>query len=504
MKICLRLNVQVSLAIGSSPGLGANFCFIFNPCYKPAMHPMLSNDKKRIADILKAVYRYAMDFYRDLDKKPPAVVPKSAEFCSIAEEGIGAEAAIESFLERYAPFLSASAGPRYLGFVVGGSTPAAVAGDWLVSVFDQNATLVGDTAAPIVELETLQMARELLGLPNSFSGSFVSGATMSNFTGLAIARQWAGQRCGIDVAQKGAAALPKMILLSATPHSSTRKSLSMLGMGRDNLELLPCLPGREAMDVSALEQRLSADCDGPVIVIASAGTVNTVDFDDLEAIAALKSRFGFWLHVDAAFGAFAACSERYSHLVRGLECADSITIDFHKWLNVPYDSAIQLTAHRDLQMQVFQNSAAYLGSRETEIANFINITPENSRRFRALPAWMSLKAYGREGYREIVERDCELARILAEGLLELEGFIVLAPVNLNVVCFTFEAARRTAAEEQIQMFLSALTQDGVVFLSPTIYAGTPAVRAAFCNWQTSVSDVERALESIARVFRRLF
>lgn len=225
----------------------------------------------------------------------------------------------------------------------------------------------------------------------------MTGASVSNTVGLAIAREWLGERLGVSVSREGAAALGPVDVLSGSPHSSVTKALSVLGIGRDRLHTVPVLPGnREAVDVERLAAALDALDGRPAVVVANAGTVNTVDFDDLRAIAALKERYDFWLHVDAAFGGFAALSPSYAHLVDGLDAADSVCVDLHKWLNVPYDAAVQFTRRRDLQVRVFHNESPYLGL-PTDDPDFLHLTPENSRRLRALPAWFSLTAYGREG-----------------------------------------------------------------------------------------------------------
>jgi glutamate/tyrosine decarboxylase-like PLP-dependent enzyme len=294
-----------------------------------------------------------------------------------------------------------------------------------------------------------------------------------------------GERKGVSVADAGVGALGDVTVLSGAPHSSVFKALAILGIGRDRLRLVPTLPGREAVDVTALADALAAT-DGPAIVVANAGTVNTVDFDDLVAIAALKDRFDFWLHTDGAFGAFAALSPRHEHLVAGLAQADSVCVDLHKWLNVPYDAAVQFTRRRDLQVAVFRNAAAYLGLPADE-PDFVHLTPESSRRLRALPAWFALTAYGRAGHRDIVERNVDAARRLGELLAAHPRIRLLAPVRLNVVCFTVADPQRVC---------DAVAAGGDAFVTPTVLDGVPGIRAAFSNWRTTDADVTRVAAAI--------
>lgn len=452
------------------------------------MHPRLAADLAAFPRILDKARDKAVGFLASLDRRPAAAQAASYPSGQLLEEGDGAEAALEELWQRFEPQFSGSAGPRYLGFVTGGGTPAAVAADALVSVIDQNAQRNGDTVAAFVEREALDWLRELFGLSSAHTGSFVTGATMANLVGLAIGRQWLGHRHGVDVARRGLLGMPAIKVISSTMHSSTGKAMAMLGMGREAHVSVAAQAGREAVELGALEAALAAHAGQPVIVVANAGTVNTVDFDDLRSIAALRERYPFWLHVDAAFGAFAGCSPRFAHLVDGLDVADSITVDAHKWLNVPYDAAMQYTRHLQLQMEVFQNASAYLPPPETSAENFLHLTPENSRRFRALPVWAALRAYGRAGHRAIVESCCDCATSLGRRLEEDGRFELLAPVRMNVVCFGLRDPGAGGGLDRSEL-LRRLHRDGRVFMTPTALDGRPGIRAAFSNWRTTEEDV---------------
>lgn len=467
------------------------------------MHPLLRHDLQHLPEILKQACDTALTHLEALPTLP-ACAPVAHQQIKpgddkLVEQGVGAQQAVAQFWQDYSAGFAGSAGPRYFAFVTGGATPAALAADWLVSTIDQNTQLTFDSVASEIELATISQLRQLLGLPENQCGSFVSGATMANFVSMAIARQWLGQQRGVDVAQQGLHALGPIRVIAAAAHSSSVKALSMLGIGRDALVQVATLPDSEAIDPVALEEALLAATDLPVLVLASAGTVNTVAFDNLPALLALRERFGFWLHVDAAFGGIAAASPHYAPLLEGWQQADSITIDAHKWLNVPYDSAVQFTLekHLALQVQVFQNHSAYLEAPSVRPDNYLHLTPENSRRFRALPVWMALKAYGRSGITEIVERNVELAGKLGAKLEQSSGFTLLAPVLLNVVCFALDSADNTASEvNRRNQFLKQLDQAGVVRCTPTTLNGKPGIRAALVNWMTEEKDIDSAFESM--------
>ncbi len=458
------------------------------------MHPLLSDDLTHLPDLLDHVRAHAVRVVSHLDDRPVAARVPAPPSRPLPDRGVGLDGVLESFARDWEPGFSGSAGPRYLGFVTGGVTPAALAGDWLTATFDQNVSSRFDSTAADLEEQTVGWLRELFGLDSRHQGTFVSGATMSNTVGLAIAREWLGEQRGVSVAESGVGALGSAHVISARPHSSVVKALSVLGLGRGALRLVEALPGREAIDVAALDDALTALRGEPAIVVANAGTVNTVDFDDLRAIAALRERHRFWLHVDGAFGAFAALSPAHAHLVDGVEEADSICVDLHKWLNVPYDSAVQFTRWRDLQLRVFRNCAAYLGA-IGERPDPLHLTPENSRRLRALPAWFSLAAYGRAGHAEIVRRCVDLATRLGDEIAATPGLRLLAPVRLNVVCFTIDVADPTRA---IGEFIDKVNATGDVVITPTVLDGVPAVRAALSSWRTTEADIDR----VAAVLRR--
>ena len=464
------------------------------------MHHSLQADLDNLENLLSLTKDKAIAYLNNLNNVPVSITGiQSTISASLPNDGIGLENTLQSFFEQHQHKIVAASGPRYWGYVVGGTTPASIAGDWLSTVFDQNPQGIkgaGDISA-LIELETINWLKELFGLPATFRGGFVTGATVSNFTCLAVARQWAGKQKGIDIAREGIKT--EIRVLTATPHSSSVKSLAMLGLGSSNIINVKTAEGnREAMDMADLEAKLQENKDFPVIVISSGGTVNTVDFDDMQAIAALQKQYTFFWHIDAAFGAFAACSEKYSYLLNGWQFADSITIDCHKWLNVPYDSAIYLIneKHAALQLQTFQNSnAPYLGDPATDF-NFLNFGPENSRRLRALPAWFALNAYGKNGFTWIVENNVTLANQFARLLEQKTIFRLTAPIRLNVVCFSIDdEANRSAKLTQV---LEKLKTSGKVFITPTQYKGVACLRAAFVNWRTTEEDILIAIDELIK------
>jgi glutamate/tyrosine decarboxylase-like PLP-dependent enzyme len=460
------------------------------------MNAILQHDLNDLENILNCARQQGLDFLNNLENIPTSNKNTIDPTRNLNKEGLGSLAALKEFKERLAPLMVASPGPRYLGFVTGGSTPASIVGDWLASVYDQNTQAVnaqGGVSA-LIEFETINLLLQLLDLPKSFSGGFVTGATMSNFTCLGVARQWFGAQSGKDFAKNGIS--EAINILTATPHSSSIKTLSMLGIGSNNYTAIKTMEdNREAIDIDDLEKNIQNLNGKPFILISSAGTVNTADFDDFTAILQLKQKYKFWWHIDAAFGGFAAVSEKFKHLVEDWEGADSITIDCHKWLNVPYESAFYLIKkeHMHLQVETFQNSnAPYLGN-PLENFNYLNVLPENSRRLRALPVWFSLVAYGKEGFQDIVENSTALALHFANELIEDGDFELLAPIRLNNVCFTLKGDHN---QENVSQFLTHLNDKGKVFMTPTVYQNRKGIRASFVNWRTTENDIKMIIKEL--------
>ncbi|UUF16058.1 MULTISPECIES: pyridoxal phosphate-dependent decarboxylase family protein [Flavobacterium] len=463
------------------------------------MNTTLQHDLNDLENILEKAKQQGIDFLNNLENIPTSNTNRIDPKRNLNELGLGSEKALKEFNERLAPLLVSSPGPRYWGFVTGGSTPASIVGDWLATVYDQNAQSINSQGgnSALIEFETINLLLQLLKLPDSFLGGFVTGATMSNFTNLAVARQWFGKQLGKDFAKNGIS--ETINILTATPHSSSIKSLSMLGIGSQNYTVVKTIEGnREAIDIADLELKIKELNGKPFILISSAGTVNTADFDDFEAISNLKEKYNFWWHIDGAFGGFAAVSEKYKHFVKGWENADSITIDCHKWLNVPYESAFYLIKkdHVNLQIETFQNSnAPYLGN-PLENFNYLNVLPENSRRLRALPVWFSLVAYGKEGFCDIIEKSISLALHFGNALIEDGSFELLAPIRLNNVCFTLKGDEN---QDKVGEFLAKLNDTGTVFMTPTFYQNRKGIRASFVNWRTTEKDIKIVLEEMKQL-----
>ena len=421
----------------------------------------------------------------------------------LPEQGQGTLPAVEELARRGQEAATRSNGPRFFHFVMGGGTPAALAADWLTSAYDQSAyTWASSPFASALEQVAVDWLRQLFELPDGFGGVLVTGGTMANFTGLTAARSWWAERLGVDVEDAGLAGLPPpAILTSGYVHSTAVLALGMLGLGRGNVQTL-ARDGTGRLDVEGLRDRLEA-LDTPAILIANAGEVNAGGFDPISELADLAEEHDAWLHVDGAFGLFARVAPASRHLTEGVERAHSIASDGHKWLNVPYDCGFTFVREPARLVRALNVSAPYLPSPDDPHPNFGFMSPESSRRARALAVWATLYAYGRAGHREMVERHLALAQHLARRVDAEPELERLADVPLNIVCFR---ARPSGVSEEslddLNRELGAeLLRDGRVFAGTTVYDDKVAFRPAIVNWRTEEGDVDLLVDVLLELLR---
>jgi glutamate/tyrosine decarboxylase-like PLP-dependent enzyme len=414
----------------------------------------------------------------------------------LPERGEEPAAVLDALAAAAEPGLVASAGPRYFGFVTGGALPAALAADWLTSAWDQNAALhVMSPAAATAELTVLAWCKELLGLPDSAGGGLTSGAQMANVTALAAARHAVLARAGWDVEARGLIGAPALrVIVSDESHATVFNALRLLGLGRDTAVRVPAdEQGRMRADALAAEL---ASASVPTIVCTQAGDVNTGESDPFEEIVAACRDHGAWCHVDGAFGLWAAAAPDRAHLVAGAAGADSWAVDAHKWLNVPYDSALAFVADPAPLNAAMALTAAYLthaGERERNGADW---SPESSRRARAFPLYAALRQLGRAGVAELVERHCTLAARIADRLAAEPGVAILNDVVLNQVLVRFgDDDAATAA------VIARVQDDGTCWLGGTRWHGVAAMRVSVSGWQTRESDADRSAEAILEAWR---
>jgi len=458
-------------------------------------HPIRA-DVREFEALLPYVAREALAYLESLAERPvghPDALAAAANFKrDLPERGSGAQAALAELIEQGTPAIVASAGPRFFHFVMGGSTPAAVAADWMTTVWDQVASAwVTSPLAVQLELQSIQWLRRVFDLPPQFHGVLTTGAMMANFTGLAAARQWWGERHGRDISQHGMAGLPAVpVFSSGYVHASSVKALSMLGLGRQAVTRFECdAVGR--LDLEALEAALRELDGAPAILIGNAGEVNAGDFDPIDALADLAERYDAWLHVDGAFGLFARVSDQTRALAAGVERARSITTDGHKWLNVPYDCGVSFLRDVPSAKKTFALNACYLTDIEGDPPP-ARLGPESSRRARSFPLWATLRAYGRRGVQEIVERNLGHAARLAQLVDDAPELERLADVRLNIVCFRLhpEGAAEHELDALNEALGDALLKDGRYYVGTTKYGGNICLRPAFVNWQTTDADVD--------------
>ena len=442
-------------------------------------------------ELLRRTADHAADFLETLETRPVRPEASADELFAmlggpLPERGSDPQSVVDALVDDAGPGIVGIPSGRYFGFVIGGAVPAAVAADWLTSVWDQNAGLyAGGPSAAVVEEVCRGWLAELLGLPAGVSVAYVTGCQMAHVTALAAARHHVLARAGWDVARDGLAGAPPIrVVVGAKRHVTIDRALRLLGIGATSLEVVPVDDqGRMRLD----ELRLG---DGPAIVCGQAGEVNTGAFDDLEAIADAAAEAGAWFHVDGAFGLWAAASPALRHLLKGSERADSWATDAHKWLNVPYDSGLAFCAHPDAHRAAMSVTASYLvHSGDDRERDQVDWTPEFSRRARGFPTYAAIRSLGRTGIAELVEGCCANARRFA-ALLEAGGATVLNDVVLNQVLVRLGDGDRTREA------IARVQQDGTCWLSGTDWNGEHAMRISVSNWRTMPEDVERSAAAI--------
>jgi glutamate/tyrosine decarboxylase-like PLP-dependent enzyme len=404
---------------------------------------------------------------------------------------------LDELIREAAPGLTAMGSPRFFGFVIGGAHPAALAADWLVSAWDQNAGLAGPTPA-VSALEAVAGAwlLDLLGLPADASFALVTGCQMAHVTCLAAARHRVLADAGHDVERDGLTGAPPIrVLAGAERHVTVDRALRFLGIGAAALEPV-AVDAAGAMRADALGAALADGPAGrPTIVAAQAGNVNTGAIDPLEAIADAAGAAGAWLHVDGAFGLWAAASPSRRALLRGAERADSWATDAHKWLNVPYDSGIAVVRDRAAHRAAMAVTAAYLDQDPDGPREPMDWTPEFSRRARGVAVYALLRTLGRAGVAELVDRLCDCAGRFAERLARADGFEVLAH-GLNQVLVGIDGSDADA-----RALLAAVQAEGTCWPSGTTWRGRACLRLSVSNWQTTLEDVDRSVDALVRVAR---
>ncbi|MBI1766375.1 MAG: aspartate aminotransferase family protein [Acidobacteria bacterium] len=457
-------------------------------------------------DLLKRTTELALDYLATLPERPVGRPVSYAELLealggALPAEGADARAVIEQFAAAATPGLVATPGPRYFGFVIGGAHPASLAAEWLAAAWDQNAfSYVLSPAAAVVEEVVRTWLVDLFGLSPEMSLGFTTGGTMANFTALAAARHALLRDAGWHVEEQGLFGAPSItVVTSAESHVSIFAALQMLGLGRERVSRV--VTDEQGRMRPAELAAVLAQVTTPVLVCAQAGNVNPGAFDPLpEIVPLVRARKG-WLHVDGAFGLWAAAAPGLRHLTEGIELADSLSVDCHKWLNVPYDSGLVFVRDRAAHHEAMTLSAPYYAL-STEVArDNHNFVPEASRRARGFAIYAALRALGRNGVAELVDRCCRLARRMAERLAQDSSVQILNDVVLNQVLVRFLPNAGGDADAFTAAVIQRIQADGTCWAGGTTWHGLHAMRIAVSNWSTTENDIDRSAEAMLKCVR---
>ncbi len=461
-------------------------------------------------ELLRHTTELATDYLATLDTRPVGrpvdlAALRAALGGPLPEGPTDATEVIDALVRDADPGLVATAGSRYFGFVIGGAMPAALAADWMTATWDQNGAMYAiSPAAAVAEEVAGAWLVELLGLPTGTSVGFVTGATMANFTALAAARHAVLRDVGWDVERLGLQGAPPVTVITHRgTHVTVYASLQMLGLGREGERVrIIEADGQGRMSPDALRAEL-ATIDGPVIVCAQAGNVNTGAYDPFEAIVAIARERRAWVHVDGAFGIWAAAVPSLQPLMAGHVGADSWSTDAHKWLNVPYDSGLVFVKDAAAHHAAMTLGAAYYVETAGSERDNYNWVPESSRRARGFTILAALRSLGRSGLVDLIERDCALARRMAERLVEGPRVRILNDVTLNQVLVRFEGvaddADGSAGDARTRAVIAGVQRDGTCWLGGTVWGGRAAMRVSVSGWRTTEDDIDRSAAAILRV-----
>lgn len=460
-----------------------------------------------LPDLLRRVTDHATQYEARAASRPVSVaastdVLRAALGGPLPARGQDAAEVLDELVRGAEPGLLPSAAPGFFGFVMGGAHPVAVATEWLLSVWDQCAALHATSpAASVAEEVTAAWLVDLFGLPTTTSVGVTSGCATANLTGLAAARHRVFARHGWDVEAQGLVGAPiPRVLVSRACHATVLRALRLLGLAGQIRMIDTDDQGRMRLDAFA---RVLDDGDGPLIVCAQAGNVDTGAVDPLAEVCALTHVRGGWVHLDAAFGMWAAASPRLRPRLAGLADADSWATDAHKWLNVPYDCGLAFCADPDAHRAALRTHAEYLTVAGPQHRDPVDWTPEMSRRARAVVLWTTLRHLGRDGVVDLVERCCALARRLAGRLAAADGMTVVNDVVLNQVLVRFDPEPDRSRAEVTAAVTAALQADGRAWASPTVADGEPALRFSVCNWQTGTDEVDTCADVVVELRARL-
>lgn len=452
--------------------------------------------------VLNRALQHASDYLEAIDRRPIGTSANLAELRArlgreLPEQGLPPSQVLDDLVRDADGGILASGSGRFFGWVIGGTLPVALAADWLTSTWDQNAASnVTAPAEAVVEEICGDWMKQILGLPETASFALVTGCQMAHTTAFAAARHQLLQQRGWNVETQGLSGAPSIrILTSENRHESVLRAVRLLGIGTDAITYLAC-DGQGRLSPKALEQALQAAPELPTIVSLQAGDLNTGVFDDFSELCPLARRYDAWVHIDGAFGLWAAASPRYCHLLKSVEMAQSWATDGHKWLNLPFDSGVVFVAQAAAHRAAFAQETSYAVPLEA-LRNQKDWNPEWSRRGRGFPAYAALRHLGRGGLAELVERCCDHASRLVEGIGGLEGAEVVAHPIINQGLVRFldpegDHDRRTDA------VIARIQGDGEAWFGGVTWQGWRAMRVSVCNWVTTAEDIERSIEAVRR------